>query len=64
MHTELRTLIERRVVAPGHLWMIGVPLDEIADPPAGAAEWRTAVDDPVAGECCCPDACGRDHPNE
>lgn len=64
MNARLRTLVERRVVAPGHLWMIGVAVDEIAESPAGATDPSPAVDDRAAGECCCPDSCGRDHPNE
>lgn len=64
MNAELRTLVERRIVAPGHLWMIGVPLDEVADTLATTPDRRPSADDETAGECCCPDACGRDHPNE
>jgi hypothetical protein len=64
MNARLRSLVERRVLAPGHLWMIGVPLEEIAEAPAGERDPRPAVDDRAAGECRCPDACGRDHPNE
>ncbi len=64
MNARLRTLVERRIVAPGHLWMIGVPIDEIADSLAAQPEPRPVIQDRAADECRCPDACGRDHPNE
>lgn len=66
MNAEIKALVERRVLAPGHLWMIGVPLDEVVgpEPVAGPADDHGQVDDRAAGECRCPDHCGRDHPNE
>lgn len=64
MNARLKALVDRQIVAPDHLWMIGVPLDEVLDPRPNADHPRSTVDDPLTAECRCPDACGRDHPNE
>ena len=64
MYAEIKTLVDRQVLAIDHLWMLGVPVDELVDAAPGNGHGRPAVDDRTTGDCRCPDACGRDHPNE
>ncbi len=64
MNARMKVLVDRQIVAPGHLWMIGVPLDEIAEPAPNGEGPRPTIDDPITAECRCPEACGHDHPNE
>ncbi len=65
MNARIKSLIDRQIVAPSRLWMIGVPLDEVVTPSAATAEVDgRGTADPGSEECGCPDSCGRDHPNE
>lgn len=66
MNARIKSLIDRQIVAPSRLWMIGVPLDEVVSPSAvtAEAEGRGGIADPAREECRCPESCGRDHPNE